>query len=383
MKKIVKNQRGAFLLMLAILIPLLLAISGLVVDVGYAYIQRSRMQNVADAAALAGAAKIKNESAAKQLAEHYIEKNSEDISTSTIEIIQKNKTKQVNVDLTKTSPTLFLKILNINTMDLSVHAAATGQTQPNILDYALVSAGPQEFYLFDKGAPAESTYEGDIYINGHPVRVDQGTNATHEKNKINGNIYTTSPDLPIDIDKPGNVQYKDLFQTSADPLNLSTDPDIKKFIDDNTNTANTYGPNHPCNGEGGVDFTKFGGNLYVNGNFNVTPSNQGGSSLTKASEVIIVATGDINITGGAAISKNSNVILCSLNGNITFDGSVEDGAKFKCLARKGKINLNGGSINMNGFLIAQQVILGNSGALKIKNPNSAGGSAVSKLRLIE
>lgn len=54
----VKNNRGIALVYLAILLVALIAISGLVVDLGYMYVTKSQMQNAADAGALAGVYKI-------------------------------------------------------------------------------------------------------------------------------------------------------------------------------------------------------------------------------------------------------------------------------------------------------------------------------------
>ena len=49
-----KNQRGAIFTLFALLIPLIMAFTGLVVDFGNLYAHYSRLQNAADAAALAG-----------------------------------------------------------------------------------------------------------------------------------------------------------------------------------------------------------------------------------------------------------------------------------------------------------------------------------------
>lgn len=49
-----KNQRGAIFTLFALLIPLIMAFTGLVVDFGNLYAHYSRLQNAADAAAMAG-----------------------------------------------------------------------------------------------------------------------------------------------------------------------------------------------------------------------------------------------------------------------------------------------------------------------------------------
>ncbi len=55
-------QRGSVIVLTALLLPVMLGFCGLAVDLGNLYIHKSRLQNTADAAALAGAAKFAGES---------------------------------------------------------------------------------------------------------------------------------------------------------------------------------------------------------------------------------------------------------------------------------------------------------------------------------
>lgn len=52
----IKNERGAYMVFLAILIPILFGCAGLAVDLGNGFARHARLQKAADAAALAGAA---------------------------------------------------------------------------------------------------------------------------------------------------------------------------------------------------------------------------------------------------------------------------------------------------------------------------------------
>ena len=51
----IKKEKGAVIVMTAVMLPLLLGLAGLGFDVGNLYVHKARLQNVADAAALAGA----------------------------------------------------------------------------------------------------------------------------------------------------------------------------------------------------------------------------------------------------------------------------------------------------------------------------------------
>jgi len=54
----VKNQAGVSAVIIAIVLPMLIAFGALGIDVGYMYVNRNELQNVADAAALAAARKL-------------------------------------------------------------------------------------------------------------------------------------------------------------------------------------------------------------------------------------------------------------------------------------------------------------------------------------
>ena len=54
-QNLLKSQKGAVFLLTAFMIPLLLACAGLAVDLSNMYAMHSRLQNLADASAVAGA----------------------------------------------------------------------------------------------------------------------------------------------------------------------------------------------------------------------------------------------------------------------------------------------------------------------------------------
>lgn len=55
-----KAQKGAFLVFTALMIPIIFLCAGFAVDLGNAWAYKSKLQNAADAAALAGAAHFAN-----------------------------------------------------------------------------------------------------------------------------------------------------------------------------------------------------------------------------------------------------------------------------------------------------------------------------------
>ena len=76
------KQRGATIILFAVMIPLMMCFSGLVIDLGNLYFHRSQLQNAADAAALAGGytfveenLNLQNHIAADEAARAYVKKN--------------------------------------------------------------------------------------------------------------------------------------------------------------------------------------------------------------------------------------------------------------------------------------------------------------------
>lgn len=67
-RETLKNkQRGAIMVFFAILVPLFLGAIGLAVDAGFLYMQKAKLQDVADATALAGAGHLKDENREDQV----------------------------------------------------------------------------------------------------------------------------------------------------------------------------------------------------------------------------------------------------------------------------------------------------------------------------
>lgn len=158
----IKGRRGAVLVYSAIILVVLLGVSALAVDLGVAYLAHSQLQNVADAAALAGADKYReafDEAAAKQEAISIAAANrvlgdsqtlnplldvkagSYDSATGTV--IPYDETMggfcvQVTARRTRASsnpiPTFFAKVLGINSVDASAGAIARIEIIPSHRD---------------------------------------------------------------------------------------------------------------------------------------------------------------------------------------------------------------------------------------------------------
>lgn len=117
------RQKGAILVLTALALPMLICGTGLAVDLGNIYLQRARLQNAADAAALAGAhayadnnEKVKSHPKADQAALQYITgkshnlKTDENIAPPNYQAQSKDNITYYRVKLEKEVPLYFLKI---------------------------------------------------------------------------------------------------------------------------------------------------------------------------------------------------------------------------------------------------------------------------------
>lgn len=411
MQNLKKSKRGSVIVFWAILLPVLLGLAGLVIDIGTIYADRTRIQHIADSAALAGAARIKHDNEATALANAYITANQANAKNITITFPVVDKVKRIRVEITRHSPTYFLRIFNLDGMDITVHAAATGFNQPfNPLDYAIISDGNNDFNLLGNSGSHNTTIIGGVYSGATDFYFDNGSGATHDGQKIDGTIYTPNSDMIHYIDEahPHNERFKDQVMTEADKINLKESDDISNFIKENvanngdiqdlynltsadiSNMTNLYSSEHPCYANSSeVDFSKLNGPLFVDGNFNKSVLISGTNSFSNTDKIVIVATGDINITGGTKIPAGHEVVLISLNGNVTYDGSVGSDPKnkgiLKIVAPNGDITFNGGDVFMEGFLLGHHVSTGQNGTLYLENPTSSSNStgAKSQLKLVE
>lgn len=398
------NQKGSIFILMAFTIPFLFAISAIAVDCSYLYVQRSHMQNIADAATLAGAAKLgaNTNDAARDLAETYITKNSNNsdaTSTHTITFSTENNTKKIRVDITKEAPLLFMKYFNYNTINLAVHAVASySGSALGIFDYSIISGGQGTFYLLGEWGSGGNKFNGPIHVNGK-FQFDKNSengygtdNIPSTGTEINAPIYITANKYVIGgLNKTANQILAPNFSYGKDAIDITeTNSVVKAKIDALTNKANTFSSSHPASAAGGsgVDALKLTSPLYVEGNLGsgystkniISGPNSNGGVVNN--DVVIVATGDIALNfSSITFSNTAKITLISLTGNIMISGG--NMINLNALAPHGSITVNGGGTTINGYLIGQSVSLG-QGNRTYQNSSWSGGSGNSgKAKLIE
>lgn len=233
-KKLIRKEDGQSLVAFALFFVILMGSAALVVDVGFIEVKKGHMQNVADAAALAGAMDLPNYSIAIINAKKIAEANGVDVDKTTVKTPYKGDSTSIEVVCSQTLHYTFAKILGFDKVEVSSRAVAqkvsnwSGEALPFInLDDDYIAnpeieiwenTGPGDFEsienytVINPNDPSKLYFEID-YMNG--IEVKKGTVAKI-KQEI-GYVYNQhKPDKPVyvislkrNVINSGNVLLKD------------------------------------------------------------------------------------------------------------------------------------------------------------------------------
>lgn len=258
----IKNcQRGAVMVLFALLLPVLFGFMGLSIDVGMAYVEKGKVQDIADSAALAGAAHLADEgdrlAAIQAAVKEYVEANGITLGKNGMLLKATNESwdeketlaagqdalvaygivtfadgetpDRVRVRITKRIPSFFVNVLGDFSDGFTVvaKAAAEGEGEEVVVTAegpGIIAFGNLKFFTTDIHDRYDENnargYGSDIYA--------AGAITINGKLMLAGNYYASS--------KSGNIQIKDQGNkkgyafTQIDPKDLSV-PINKKVSD--------------------------------------------------------------------------------------------------------------------------------------------------------
>jgi len=158
-----RDDRGQSLVIVVLFLVVLLGFAALVLDVGHAYLAQRRLQASADAAALAGADGLPTVAAATALANQYgaggsnVPRNVDNVQmTVTTSCIASapgcSPVNAVSVSESATVPTVFAKVLGINSFTVHANATACSPCSAKPLDVMLVLDRTGSMCTTDTGA---------------------------------------------------------------------------------------------------------------------------------------------------------------------------------------------------------------------------------------
>ncbi|MDR3560318.1 MAG: pilus assembly protein TadG-related protein [Negativicutes bacterium] len=132
MNERLSNTRGGVMLLFAILLPCLLIVTGLVIDIGYHFVEKAKLQNMVDAAALAGAHFLPlSPQQAIRAGRDYAVRNGLRGSDKITMLLDDGHT-VLQVAVTRTVPAFFAQVLGLDRFEIRAEARAKGNLQTGL-----------------------------------------------------------------------------------------------------------------------------------------------------------------------------------------------------------------------------------------------------------
>ena len=373
--RLMKEQKGAYMVLVALVLPLLFLFAGLAVDLGRGFSHKAKLQNAADAAVMAAAhVYFPNESGTDvhQWADRYMKANMGDTSYQ-IDKITVRKLKDAGGDdsvllslyASENVPVTFMAIMNTAPMSVGVVATAkvTPQVEafdPGVWEYAMISSyNPADPTFWEKlwqwifpslknAAPfvfvndkhkiyGKVHTNGSIGMNGiHSGYVEKGkfTTSLSSDSSLWKNNSAWSDDYRLQyFDKSGvigDVEWSSSIKTNKIDISLSETSSytsgLYKYVE---KQKKKYGSSYN-NGETYIYIKKSYSDSYSSSN--------GFESWSNPNCSLIIADGDVKVYDKQYSSTADHLTIISLHGNVTLD--VNEPVKALIYAPRGTVYLN-------------------------------------------
>lgn len=377
-----KNERGAYMVFFAILIPILFACAGLAVDLGNGFARHARLQKAADAAVLAAAYVYDKDDVTdlKTVAHTYLEANlyadtamrdnyKIDKITKRVYGDGTDETKGVLLSLyvSQNVDTTFMRILGLQKIPVSVEATArlvpdspiTGD--PGVFGFTMVAgySGPVEnSWDLNKNAiyiNSDNVYiHGKIHSNG-PISIDHNNSGDKRSVFIEKGAFSSSAKTDLELWSNRSIVDKEHEN--------NTGPKDNGFYNNDTMLRP---PGHQDPGSW-VHFNRFGyddgtsqgqdvlaSNTYVD-KINIAMEKDN-SSVEKVYQYVEKYRNEFSPTGGlyrkdeSSCKSGEESIYLDTNGHYDSAGSgrgfsVENYKQYKIIITDGDINVNQGNCN--------------------------------------
>ena len=361
------SQKGVIAICTALVMPVLLGAVGLTVDFGNAYKHKAQLQNAADAAALAGVsqyAATKNKAAADTMADAYAAGNNDTAIDSKTHIL-KDSVNMYGVGLSETVPMHFLKLFNLQEMQVTANASAAYTYKQGLFERLMTFSTKLSVDQTGKDSASGNTVANHIFY-GNAAYSDNGTKDYSPSMNIgsqNGLIYQVNNDgsfetTPLIYDK-GSLLYPKDTQTQVNALRTAAIADgtyyTKAELQGDTPTTN-------------IDISQYNGKtLYLEHYSNLLTIS---SKLTKLTYVVIDA-GDSICLDVANENSNNNLVLIYAPSDYALSvinaGDAENTVLNKSKKAQSAIKIINTSGDVHTF---QGVLYAPYGDIKFMNPNN-------------
>ena len=381
-----KNERGAYMVFFAILIPILFGCAGLAVDLGNGFARHARLQKAADAAVLAAAYVYDKDDVTdlKTVAHTYLEANlyadtamrdnyKIDKITKRVYGDGTDETKGVLLSLyvSQNVDTTFMRILGLQKIPVSVEATArlvpdspiTGD--PGVFGFTMVAgySGPVE-NSGDLNKNAIYINSDNVYIHGKihsngPISIDHNNSGDKRSVFIEKGAFSSSAKTDLELwsnrqppgdQDPGSGAHFNRFgyddgtsqgqdvlasNTYVDKINIAMEKDnssvekvyqyVEKYRNEFSSTGGLYRKDESSCKSGEESIY-----LDTDGHYDSAGSGHGFSVENDKQYKIIITDGDITVKQGNCNTSWTNMTIISLHGNVTVNAN-EMNDRFKAI----------------------------------------------------
>ncbi len=381
--KYIKNEDGASAVIVALMLVVLLSAAALAVDLGSAYSKSAKVQNTCDAAALAAAKKLPNQSDTISTAKEFIKNNGLDPKNAKITINESGS--RVEVNIKEKVNTGFARVIGINYLKVNKHAIAGKVTTPVVISKKKINAIFN--YLLFQGSSEDMVFNssgmgiyGQVHGNGN-IKINAALCALGGISESGNDLYATS-NFPVIKKNESTGQFEEVGTAKIQwyPYRIQIQMNDGTLIDDITNSEYYIKEEDkiamPDFITDNVDklvpssrptLLSFSGWDTIDSDINKVSGNNvhftgKSATLTKSFSHIIYTDGDLEIN-----SRTNDIVI---NNDIYCDGNLKLSAYGCKLTVNGNIYVNGnttfstnGDITINGSIYCCQNINSDGGSI--------------------
>lgn len=369
MKNLHQDQRGQQLVVMALLMPILIACLAFTVDLGNVYVRHRMAQNAADASSSAGVTVLlKNgQTSAQAVAMNYANQNGydNDGTTNTVQFTFPGNC--IHATVTDYVPPILVAIIWSGTFTVKAEGRACDVPQP--LPFSIIVLDPSAPKALELTGGAEIlTPNGNIHVNSdksNAVNMSGGATITTKTPSTIVGGYSGSGMSPLPI--TGAAFMSDPLADLPEPSTASCPSSGKLKI----TGSQTLSPGCYMGGielSGSANVTMLPG-IYLIGGKGLKLS--GSSSMSGSDVGLYIADGDVDMSGGSTFNmtppssgiyegisffqSRSNTAGMKFTG-----GSALSGVRGTIYSANGDVELSGSAVMQANFAVHQLKLSGGS-----------------------
>ena len=347
-----RREIGQSVLLVALAIAALCGTAAMVVDVGMISVTQGKLQNAADAAALAAAGALPDVSSAISTADQYAALNGVPVANTAVTTPYNGNARRIEVVCTATVPYTFASIFGVQSKDVSARSVAESSGSANgCFGYALFSGGTGMLYSNNLEITGSIHANGSIQIAGNNQEITGNAEAVTQLEAYITRLTIGGTCQAAHLIVPENSGSVYVAQRISTPAAVIAMPD---FSADVKSQADASGTSYMINewetqvfSGNGINIDK---SIYVNGGITIAGSSFKGTGTICAKKSIGISGNTLKSDAGTA------VCIYSVDGDISISSSglTVYGTLY---APNGRIGIYGDNITIYGRVVAKEVII--------------------------